>query len=381
MMARSTPRVLFQSSVVKHSVTALEVFAFLHAFAMLALLFALHVRFVRHDGCAGLLLADANDPADSSARGAGSVPDRLRHASVIELTVAGRDPSAAARPPRFRFARERGFLLLSDSSLSRLNVTVAPVALRPDAACLGGVVLQRVLADVVGYETVAVNAFARLGRRLRAPGYVLSVSSRRVVNLGHADYGSALDYVRSGTVSESVSRISLRLLCKFGAVLTAVFIMCTTAALVAFTLNEVQRRMIKLTLDLQFVMRSQTGYGPVVLRYALDALVFVPIVAGMLFFLFEFFDDQALAFAVLIIAWLCEFAASGSTRHWFSRLCLPRLFFCYFGGFHLYFFSFPLGFSWLSLGTSISFMLHAALTVWNHCELPLLRRDRNVRAA
>lgn len=35
----------------------------------------------------------------------------------------------------------------------------------------------------------------------------------------------------------------------------------TTEALVAVSLKEVHRRMIKLTLDLQFVMHSQTGYS------------------------------------------------------------------------------------------------------------------------
>ncbi len=347
MMARSTPRVLFHSSVVKHTVTALEIASALQALACLAVLFSLHVRYVRRDGCANHVLAPTN-----------------LGAPVVELCT----PAS-----RYRFSHERGFLLLSDASLRALNVSIATVRLHPDDTCLGDKLSRQVLHHFVGYDTIAVNAFARLRRRTRRAGYVLALGSRRVVNLAYAD--PALDT----RFAHTAARLSLRLLCKFGAVMTAVFIMCTTAALVAFTLKEVQLRMIKLTMDLQATMRSQQRYGRVVLRYALDALVFVPIVAGMLFFLFEFFDDQALAFAVLCIAWLCEFATSGSTRHWISRLYLPRLFFCYFGGFHLYFFSFPLGFTWVALATAIAFMLHAALTVWNHCELPLLRRrDRSV---
>lgn len=360
MMARSTPRVLFQSALVKHTVTALEIAAALQAIAMLALLFSLHVRFVRRDGCATLLIPDC------------AVPDYLRRAAVIEISVNSLQPHVAHA--RYRFANERGFLLLSDKSLRSLNVSVAAVPLRADDPCIGGPLARHAVRNLVGYDTIAVNAFARLRRRLGQAGYVLALDSRRVVNLGHADPALAADAPRT------VSRVSLRILWKCGAVMTAVFITCTTGALVAFTLKEVQLRMIKLTMELQYIMRSQQGYGRVVFRYALDALVFVPIVAGMLFFLFEFFDDQALAFAVLCIAWLCEFAASGSTRHWVSRLYLPRLFLCYFGGFHLYFFSFPLGFTWLALATSIAFMLHAALTIWNHCELPLLRRrDRSAR--
>lgn len=354
MMARSTPRVLFTSAVVKHTVTALEIAAGLQAVAMLLLLFSLHIRFVRRDGCSRLLL-----------NGGCVVPERLRRAAVIELEVRGEGRY------RYRFAHERGFLLLSDDSLRRHNVSVASVPLCVDDTCIGGAAERAIVRAIVGYDTIAVNALARLRRRLGHAGYVLAMDSRRVVNLGHADAAHAAGATRT------VSRTGIRILWKFGAVITAVFVTCTTGALVAFTLREVQVRMIKLTMELQYSMRSQRGYARVVFRYALDALVFVPIVAGMLFFLFEFFDDQALAFAVLCIAWLCEFAASGSTRHWVSRLFLPRLFLCYFGGFHLYFFSYPLGFTWLALATSIAFMLHAALTVWNHCELPLLRvRDR-----
>jgi hypothetical protein len=160
-----------------------------------------------------------------------------------------------------------------------------------------------------------------------------------------------------------------------GALVTALFILCTTGALVGFTLKEVQVRIVKLTLDLQYAMREpgRAGYARVLLRYATDALVFVPIVAGVLFFLFEFFDDQLLAFAVLVVAWLAEVAVSGSTRHWVSRVYLPRLFFLYFGAFHFYFFSFPLGFSWLAFGAAVFSMFHACLAVWNRFELPLMQ--------
>lgn len=360
MMARSTPRVLFFSRHVRRTITLLEVLAALHAVALFVTLFVLHVRFVRSDGCAPKLhgwdLAQTDQPGT-----AGTAP-------VIELAVQERATPAA----RFRFSQERGLLLLSDSSLAALNVSVAQIPVPSSDRCLGDAVSRFVLLRVVGYETVAINAFARMRRRIqRRNGYVLSLQTKRVLNLMHADPGLSTDQMHV------VTRFSLRLMWKCGAIMTAVFIMCTTGALVAFTLNEVQLRMIKLTMDLQYVMRSQLGYGRVIVTYALDALVFVPIVAGMLFFLFEFFDDQALAFVVLILTWLCEFAASGSTRHWISRQYLPKLFFSYFGAFHVYFFSFPLGFSWLALATSLVFMVHAALSVWNHCELPLLRRERD----
>lgn len=362
MMARSTPRVLFFSKHVRRTITLLEALAALLSLSLLVTLSVLHMRFVRNHGCAPLLHGwDLADAHQLDAEGT---------AHVIEISVL-HDSDFSPRA-KFRFSQERGLLLLSDRSLKALNVTVATVPLPSSHICLGDVVSRFTLLRVVGYETVVINAFARMRRRIkRSHGFVLSLQTRRVLNLMHADPGLAREQMHS------ITRITLRLIWKFGAIITAAFIMCTTGALVAFTLKEVQLRMIKLTMDLQYVMRSQTGYGRVIVRYAVDALVFVPIIAGMLFFLFEFFDDQALAFVVLILTWLCEFAASGSTRHWISRQYLPRLFLCYFGAFHVYFFSFPLGFSWLCLATSLVFMVHAALCIWNHCELPLLRRERD----
>ena len=49
-------------------------------------------------------------------------------------------------------------------------------------------------------------------------------------------------------------------------------------------------------------MLSQLGYGRAIIRYAMDALVFVLIISGMLFFLFETFDDKVLSFAIFIFS-------------------------------------------------------------------------------
>ena len=40
--------------------------------------------------------------------------------------------------------------------------------------------------------------------------------------------------------------------------------------------------------------------------YVLQVLAFLPIVMGVLMFLFEFFEDQALAFMVFFVVWLSQ---------------------------------------------------------------------------
>lgn len=64
---------------------------------------------------------------------------------------------------------------------------------------------------------------------------------------------------------------------------------------------------------------------------------------GILFFLFEFFDDQLLAFMVMTLVWLCELFTMISVRTRVSMQYFPRFFFLYFMIFHIYFFSYSYG--------------------------------------
>lgn len=46
----------------------------------------------------------------------------------------------------------------------------------------------------------------------------------------------------------------------------------------------------------------------------------------------------------------------------------PQVFFLYFTLFHVYFFSFPFGFSYLALVTTVLFLQHSMLFCWNRYE-------------
>jgi len=96
-----------------------------------------------------------------------------------------------------------------------------------------------------------------------------------------------------------------------------------------------------------------------------ESLVFVPIMVGILFFLFEFFSDQLLAFMVLTLVWMCEVYSVICVRTTTSIRFCPRVFFFHFTLFHIYFFSFPFGFSYLALITTVLFLTHSMLFFWN----------------
>ena len=54
----------------------------------------------------------------------------------------------------------------------------------------------------------------------------------------------------------------------------------------------------------------------------------------------------------------------------------PRMFFLLFSIFHFYNFSFPFGFSYAALATSMCFMMHSMLFFWHRYELPAVALGR-----
>ena len=111
---------------------------------------------------------------------------------------------------------------------------------------------------------------------------------------------------KAGFSEWSFSRLHKFVAFKTGVVFTTIFLFFTTTTLVSFTLRETQERMLKFTFLLQHHISHRIPYAPLVFTHVVESLVFVPIMVGILFFLFEFFSDQILAFMVLSVVWLSE---------------------------------------------------------------------------
>ncbi|MCE3050157.1 hypothetical protein HAX54_046549 [Datura stramonium] len=105
---------------------------------------------------------------------------------------------------------------------------------------------------------------------------------------------------------ESSARFGDYLVTKCGVLMMSLFVFFTTTMSVSFTLRETQTRMLKFTVQLQHHARHRLPTFQLIFVHVIESLVFVPIMIGILFFLFEFYDDQLLAFMVLIFVWLCE---------------------------------------------------------------------------
>jgi hypothetical protein len=132
--------------------------------------------------------------------------------------------------------------------------------------------------------------------------------------------------------------------------------------------------MLKFTVQLQHHARHRLPTFQLIFVHVIESLVFVPIMIGILFFLFEFYDDQMLAFLVLTLVWLCELFTMISVRTSISMQFFPRFFLLYFLVFHIYFFSYAYGFSYLAFSATAAFMQHLILYFWNRFEVPALQR-------
>ncbi|KAK6945654.1 hypothetical protein RJ641_013198, partial [Dillenia turbinata] len=125
---------------------------------------------------------------------------------------------------------------------------------------------------------------------------------------------------------------------------------------------------------LQHHARHRLPIFQLIFMHVVESLVFVPIKIGILFFLFGFYDDQLLAFMVLILVWLCELFTLFSLCTPISMKFFPRFFLLYFLVFHIYFFSYAYGFTYLALSTTAAFMQHLIVYFWNRFEVLALQR-------
>ncbi|CAK7357041.1 unnamed protein product [Dovyalis caffra] len=317
---------------------------------------------------------------------------------VLSISVQWLEKKSKAFEPTYLYTMEKGFFLLPEEAKSRHNIRTVNISISARHPCFGNsaivpayeaifpsakklklisedlcrdmrdllsapLVKQLLINRVVGYDTILMNSL------LSSPGqgYLYNFQTKELYNLSYAHepqegHASCGDY----------------LVTKCGVLMMSLFVFFTTTMSVSFTLRETQTRMLKFTVQLQHHARHRLPTFQLIFVHVIESLVFVPIMIGILFFLFEFYSDQLLAFMVLILVWLCELFTLISVRTPISMKFFPRFFLLYFLVFHIYFFSYAYGFSYLALSTAAAFMQHLILYFWNRFEgssqVPTLQR-------
>uniref|UniRef100_A0A1J3ITV7 Membralin n=1 Tax=Noccaea caerulescens TaxID=107243 RepID=A0A1J3ITV7_NOCCA len=260
--------------------------------------------------------------------------------------------------PTYLYTMEKGYFLLPDEAKSRHNIRTANVSISARHPCFGNRWQQLLINRVVGYDTIIMNSL----QNSAGQGYLYNFQTREFYNLSY-----------SQELSEGSAQFGDYLVTKCGVLMMSLFVFFTTTMSVSFTLRETQTRMLKFTVQLQHHAQHRLPTFQLIFVHVIESLVFVPIMIGILFFLFEFYDDQLLAFMVLVLVWLCELFTLISVRTPISMKFFPRFFLLYFLVFHIYFFSYAYGFSYLALMTTAAFMQHLILYFWNRFEVPALQ--------
>ncbi|KAH9751486.1 Membralin-like protein [Citrus sinensis] len=267
-----------------------------------------------------------------------------------EAVVQWLENRTKAFEPTYLYTMEKGYFLLPEADKSRHNIRTFNISISAQHPCFGNRWQQLLINRFVGYDTILMNSL------LHTPGqgYLYNCQTKEFYNLSYAQ-----------EPPEGPAKFGDYLVTKCGVLMMSLFVFFTTTMSVSFTLRETQARMLKFTVQLQHHAQH---------RLPTFQLIFVHIMIGILFFLFEFYDDQLLAFLVLILVWLCELFTLISVRTPISMKFFPRFFLLYFLVFHIYFFSYAYGFSYMALGTAAAFVQHLILYFWNHFEVPALQR-------
>ncbi|XP_057848312.2 membralin-like protein At1g60995 isoform X2 [Cryptomeria japonica] len=285
--------------------------------------------------------------------------------SLDSVIVGWIDRRSKASEPTYLYTVEKGYFMLPEGAKSRHNVKTVNVSISAQNSCFGNRWQQLLINTFTGYDTILMNSLLNG----RGQGYLYNFQTKELYDLTFPQESI-----------EAPFRFEDYLVSKCGVLIMSLFVFFTTTMSVSFTLRETQSRMLKFTVQLQHHARHHLPTFQLIFVHVIESLVFVPIMIGILFFLFEFYDDQLLAFMVLTLVWLCELFTMISVRTPISMQYFPRFFLLYFLLFHIYFFSYAYGFSYLAFSTTAAFMQHLVLYFWNRFEVPALQRFMRRRA-
>lgn len=267
--------------------------------------------------------------------------------------------------PTYLYGVEKGYFLLSEVAKNSHGVRTINITISARNPCFGNRWQQLLINSIVGYDTILTNSLVNSPGQ----GYLYNFQTKELYDLSYGHEPPT-----------GPTRFGDYFVTKCGVLLMSLFVFFTTTMSVSFTLRETQSRMLRFTVQLQHHARHQLPTFQLIFVHVIESLVFVPIMIGILFFLFEFYDDQLLAFLVLTLVWLCELFTMISVRTSISMQFFPRFFLLYFLVFHIYFFSYTYGFSYLAFSATAAFMQHLILYFWNRFEVPALQRFIRSRA-
>lgn len=196
----------------------------------------------------------------------------------------------------YLFSFEKGYLMLQPDLRMLHNISTINIVLPRSSDCFGPPAVAWLLHNFIGYDTVilnwAISAF-------EGKGHLYNIYSKDIFNLNYfTEFIASIG--RSQNSNENIlinkGNIQLNIAFKIGVIFTTLFLFFTTTTLVSFTLRETQARMLKFTFLLQHHISHSIPYAQLIFTHIIESLVFVPIMMGIVFFLFEFFSDKIVSY-------------------------------------------------------------------------------------
>ena len=284
----------------------------------------------------------------------------------------------------YEYAHHKGYFLLPASLYSRHRVVTTTVTMSASHRAFGPFPLSFFTYHLYGYDSIVLN---HLIRQMRT-GFMRNANNNDIYTINsnskqqqqqqqqqhdaHSNSTAVTPVVEAQPIStlHRLGHLLYLLFFKSELLVTTLFLFFATTTLVSSTLTQTQLRMLHFTDQLRQHIRLHLPIVGLVLEHTMQSLSFVPVVVGILFFLFEFFNDQVLAFLLLMLVWLCESYTVLFTRTTTSMLYFPKLFALYFLMFSVYFFSFPYGFHYIAMGLTASQLYTCILYYWFEYEIP-----------
>lgn len=249
------------------------------------------------------------------------------------------------------YSLEYGFLRLSPSTRSRLNIPVKIVTLDPNQdKCFGDSFSRFILDEFLGYDDLLMASIKTLAESEDNKGYL-----RNVVTGEHYRF-----------VSMWMARTSY---------LAAFFIMIVFTISISMLLRYSHHQIFVFIVDvLQMLEYNVTISFP-----AGPLLTVILALVGMEAIMSEFFNDTTTAFYIILIVWIADqydaicCLTAITKRHWL------RFFYLYHFSFYAYHYRFNGQYSGLALVTSWLFIQHSMLYFFHHYELPLILQQAHLQ--
>jgi hypothetical protein len=323
----------------------------------------------------------------------GDVASALAGLSPSPASAAGSaSPASSAAPNQrvYQFSRERGLLFLVDDSAASGSPQGSPrgspqgsAGSSPRSAAESGnrdwmrVSQLQLPADFSGFGPPATRWLLEL-----CGGTDVAIVSAMHSAFSGRGFLRAVHAGRMYTLGKSQDIAAMRgdagtwLAFKVGTLLSALFVVFAAMGLTSFMFAETQRRMVRFTLALGHAVRSRRPVLRLVFAHSLESLMFVPIIIGLLFFMFEFFSDKLLAFLVFMALWACEVFAVVTVRTVQSIRVFPASSMLCLTWLMVYVLAFPFGLHQLALSCVIAALVTCGFSQWTDYELPALLAGR-----